>query len=113
MPEEPIAQLARRRLQADVLLCRVLGDIIAIAMKLQVALARQSRDESLIRIGFCPAQLVIEMNDREDNPELASQLKQQPQKRNRINATGNGHADAIPGPQQFLPPNKGKHALRR
>ena len=88
------------------------GNIIAVAIKLQIMLASQTRDESLIRIGLRPAQLVIEMNDRENNPQLTSQFQQQPQKRNRINPARNGHANAVPSPQQFLPPNVREYALR-
>jgi hypothetical protein len=69
--------------------------------------ARQIRDEQLIRVRLRPAQLVIEMNNRKDNPQLAPQLQQQPQERDGINPAGNGHANAISGPQQLLPPNVG------
>jgi hypothetical protein len=37
-------------------------------MKFQAVFASQIRDESLVRIRLRPAQLVIEMNDRQDNP---------------------------------------------
>jgi hypothetical protein len=90
----------------------MLRHIVAINKKLQIMLASQFRDELLVRVRFLPAQLVIEMNNRKDNPQLAPQLQQQPQKRNRINPAGNGHADAVPGPQQLLPPDMAKHALR-
>ena len=52
------------------------------------------------------------MNYGKDNPQLAPQLQQEPQQRNRINPAGNGCAHAIPSRQQFLPPNVRKHALR-
>ena len=90
----------------------MLSHIITIAMKLKVMRSSEFRDESLVVIRLCPTQLVIEMNNRKDNPQLAPQLQQQPQKRNRINPAGNGHADAVPGPQQLLPPDMAKHALR-
>jgi hypothetical protein len=51
------------------------------------------------------------MNNRKNNPKLAPQLQQQPQKRNGINAAGNGHANAVTSPQRLLSPNVGQHAL--
>jgi len=56
---------------------------------------------------------VIEMNNRQDNPKLTLQLQQRPQERHRINPAGNGHANAVPGPQHFLPSNVAKHTLRQ
>ncbi len=87
--------------------------IVGVNVKLEIVSASQSRDERLIRIRLRPAQFVIEMNNRKDNAQLAPQLQQQAQERHRINPTGDGDADAIPSPQQFLPPKIGKHALRQ
>ena len=81
-------------------------------MKLQIEIARQLCHEFLISVGFRPAQLVIEMNNRKDNPQLAAQFQQNAQQRHGINPARNGYADPIPGVQQLLPPNVGKHALR-
>jgi hypothetical protein len=105
MPEEPIPQLPRRRFHADVLFRRVPRHIIAIAMKLEIMLARQRRHEFLIRLRLRPAQFVIEVNNRKDNSQLAPQLQQHSQQRNRIYPSGNGHAHAIPSLQQFLSSN--------
>ena len=82
-------------------------------MKLQIIFASQPRDEFLVAIRLRTPQLVIEMNNRKDNPQLAPQLQQQSQKRNRINPPRDGDAHAIPSLQQFLPPNMRKHALRQ
>jgi hypothetical protein len=82
-------------------------------VKLQPVLTSQALDELLIRIRLPYTQLVIEMNDGKNNPQLTPQLQQQPQKRNRVNPTGHGNADAVPSPQQFMPPNVSKHALRQ
>ena len=75
--------------------------------------ARQVRDKLLIRIRLRPAQLVIEMNDRKDEPQLPTQLQQKAQQGNRINPAGDGHTNAIPGTQQFMPPNMRENALRK
>ena len=85
--------------------------IVAVGMKFQIVRARQIGDEFLIRVRLCPAQLVIEMNDGEDNPQFLPQLQQQPQKCNGINPAGNGYTNAIPRLQQFLPLNVIEHAL--
>src|ERR1700722_4047145 len=109
--KEPIPQLPRRRLNAEMRFRRKPRRIIPIAKKLQPKLTRQSRNKILIRIRLRPAQLVIEVNNRKDNPQLAPQLQQQPQQRDRINPAGDCYADAIPGPQQLLPLNVRKRAL--
>ncbi len=88
-------------------------NIIAVAIRFQIVPARQFRDEPLVGIRLLPTQLVIEMNNGEDDAEFAPQLQQQAQERNRINPARNGHANAISGPQQLLPPNVAKHALRQ
>ncbi len=95
------------------LLTRMLRHVVAINEKFETMRARQFRHEMLISIRIRPAQLVVEMNDGKNNAKLAPQLDQQPQKRNRINPARNGHADAVSGPQQILPPNVRKHALRQ
>ena len=82
-------------------------------MKLQVVSPCQLRNEFLIGVGFASPQFVIEMNRGEDNAQLTSQLQQQSQERNRVNPTRDRDADAIPRPQQFLPPNESEHALRQ
>ena len=110
--KEPIPQLARRRLDADTLRHRVPGHIIRVAIKLQIMFARQTPDELLVRVRFRPAQFVIEVNNRKDNPQLAAQLQQQPKQGDRINSAGDSDADAIPSTQQLLPLNVGKQALR-
>jgi hypothetical protein len=79
--------------------------IIAVGAKLQIVSARQPRDEFLIAVRLRPAHPVIEMNDRKDDPEFATQLEQHPQQRDRINPARNGYAHAIPSSHQFLPPN--------
>jgi hypothetical protein len=91
----------------------MLGHALASDEEFQIELARQRRDEFLISVGFLPPQLVIEMNNRKNNAELAPQLQQNSQERNGINPTGNGDTNAIPCRQQFLPPNGRNQALRQ
>jgi len=113
IPKEPIPQLTRRRFHTDAFLRRALGNVIAVNMKLQIMLTRQACDELLIRIRLRRAQFVIEMNDRDNHAELRAQLQQEPQERNRIDPAGDSDADAISSPQQFMPSNMRKHALRQ
>jgi hypothetical protein len=75
-------------------------------------LASELRDKLQVRFRLSPAQLVIEVNHRNHNPDLTPQFQQQPQQRHRINPAGHGHADTIPGPQQFLPPDVAQNAFR-
>ena len=68
--------------------------------------------ELLIGVRLLPAQPVIEMDYRQNNPQITAHFQQQPQKRNRIDPPGNSDAHAVPGFQQLKPPNVGQHALR-
>jgi hypothetical protein len=50
---------------------------------------RKSVYKFLIRIGVVTAQPMIEMENRENDAQLRTQLKQQTQHRNRIGSPGN------------------------
>jgi len=65
-------------------------------------LARQIRDELLIRIRLRPPQFMIEVYDAEDNSQLVPQLQQQPQQRHRINSSRHGHAHSLPSHEEAL-----------
>jgi hypothetical protein len=67
------------------LLRRMLRNVIAVAVKLQVIPSSQLRDEFMIGVGFGPSKFVIEMNNGKDNAQLVPQLQHQPQERDRIN----------------------------
>ena len=70
MTKESIPQLPCRRFHADTFFRRLLRHVFAVDVKFQTMLARQARDEFLIRIRFRSAQLVIEMNDRKDDAQF-------------------------------------------
>lgn len=70
-------------------------DVPPVPIELQIMLPRQIADEFLVRIRF-PAQLVVEMNDRENNAKLEPQFQKQPQRRDGINSARNGHSHPIP-----------------
>jgi hypothetical protein len=44
---------------------------------------------------------VIEVNNREDNPQLPAKLQQNPQQSYRVDPPGNRHTDAFPGIQRL------------
>jgi hypothetical protein len=87
------------------------GNVVAVGVKDQVVLASQAGDKSLIRVGLRPAQLVVEMHDRENDAKFAAQFEKQAQEGDRIDSAGDGDAYTISGPQQVLPPDVGEHAL--
>ena len=95
------------------LLLRMPGYVVAVGNELQITLPSQVRNEFLVRVRLSPAELVIEMNNRRDDPQFAAQLQQQPQQRDRIDATRDGNANPISGLQKLFPPNVVKHAFRQ
>src|SRR5579864_1649848 len=107
-----VPQFPRRRLNTDALLCRVPRNIITIAIELQPELARQCAHELLIGIRFRPPQLVIEMNNRQDNPQLPAKLQQKPQQSYGVDPSGNRHTNTFPGIQQLQSSDVGKDAFR-
>ena len=111
MVEETVAQLPRRRLQAYALPGSMLGHILAVTEKFQPMHPSQSGNKLLIRIRLLPAQLVIEMDCRQNKPQLSAHFEQQSEERNRIDPPRNRDADALPGFQQLSPPNVGKHVV--
>src|ERR1019366_10585948 len=108
--KESIPQLPRSSLHPRVFLGSPLA---ALGVKLQPVLTRQVRDKLLIRVRLRPAQLVVEMNNRQDDAEFLTQFNQQAKKRNRINPTRNRNPNPVSSPQQFLPPDMPQHALRQ
>jgi hypothetical protein len=95
------------------LLARMPGDIITVAMKFQIVLTSQTRDEFLVGIGLGAPQLVIEVYNRQDNSQLATTLEQKAKQRDRIDPARNGHANAVAGMQHIVLPNAGDQALRQ
>ena len=53
-------------------------------MQFQAVLLRQLRDETLITVRLFSAQLVINMRDRQYDPQLCAQLQQQAKQCHRI-----------------------------
>jgi hypothetical protein len=106
--KERVSQFPRSRLNTDPLLDRVPRNISAIAIELHCLSASQCRHEFLIGIRFCPTQLVIEMDNKQDDSQLAAKLQQKPQQSYRIDAAGNRHTNAFPGIQQLQPSDVGK-----
>jgi hypothetical protein len=74
-------------------------------------LPNQPANKLLIRVRLRPAQPMIEVNNRENDAKLLTQLNQQPKQRNRINPARNRNPNPVSSPQQFLPPDMPQHAL--
>ena len=51
------------------------------------------------------------MNYRKHNAEFVARFEEQPEKRDRIDSTGNGDAHAVPGLEQIFPVNVCAQAL--
>lgn len=111
MTEEPIPQFASSSLETNTLLARESRHVIAVANEFQTMLSRQLGDELLVRIRLRSAQLVIEMNDGENDPQFSPHLQQQPQQSDRINAARNGDSNAVSSLEEFLLTNLRQHAV--
>ena len=110
-PEILVAQIAGRSLRAQVLDFGMLRHVPAAAMQLQFVMPCQLRDKTLIRIGFRPAQIVVEVNDREHDADFLAKLEQQSKQRNRIGSARDRDPGTIPGTKKPLPPDVLKNAL--
>jgi hypothetical protein len=89
----------------------MLRHIPAGAIKLQPVVPRQILDKLLVQIRLRPAQLVIEMYNRENKAEFTAQLKQQTQQRYRINPARYRDPYTVPRAQQFFTMDVSKKAL--
>src|SRR5581483_8087385 len=95
MPEESVPQLPRGCLETDTLLARMPCDVVAVAIKLEPVPMSETTHELLIRLRIRTSQLVIEVNNRKDDPQLVAQLNHHTQQRDRIDAAGNSNADPL------------------
>jgi hypothetical protein len=84
-----ITQRSRCNLQTQTSLFSPESCVSTPAKKLQSMPLRKSVYKFLIRIGVVTAQPMIEMENRENDAQLRTQLKQQTQHRNRIGSPGN------------------------
>ena len=73
---------------------------------------RQTCNELGIPVRLRPAQIVIEMDNRKDDPQFPVQFQQQTQQRNRINPARNSNTHPIPRTQLFPAANLNQHFLR-
>ena len=65
----------------------------------------------LISVRLFPTQLVIEVNYADDDSQLRSQLQQNPQQRNRINAARYRHTHSVACSDQFFTPDMIENSL--
>jgi hypothetical protein len=89
-------------------LCRY---VATFPVKRKFGSSGQVSDEALVGIRICPAQLVVEVDHREHDPEFFTQFEQEPQKGNRIRAPRDGDAQAVAGLQQLFAPDAGQDSM--
>jgi len=73
----------------------MISDIAACTVELQVMLFGQSCYKAFVIIGVESAQLVIEMNHRQDNSDLFAEIKQQAQQCDGVCTAGDRRTHAI------------------
>ena len=74
-------------------------------MQFEPVLPRQFRDKPLVLVRLFSAQLVIDMRNRQDDPQLGPQLQQQAKQRHGIRPARNRRRQAVPRPNRPLLPN--------
>jgi hypothetical protein len=76
--------------------------ILASGEDLQVIMRGQITHKLFIRIRLRAPELMIEMYDREHDPELLPEFKQDAQQADGIGSAGDTNANAIARPQQIM-----------
>jgi hypothetical protein len=77
--KKSVPQFSSRSLHPGAFSSSKLSHIAAGSMKLQPVIASKPANKLLIRLRLRATQPVIEVNNRENNAKLLTQLKQQPQ----------------------------------
>ena len=118
LAEKTVAQFTRRRLDAGTLGCVIGGTLPPVNrrfanVQFEPVLLRQLRDKARILVRFFSAQLVIDMRDRQHNPQLGPQLQQQAKQRHRVRPTRNRRRHAVARPNRRLFPNCLQQPLRQ
>ncbi len=111
MAKEGVTELPRGCFRADLFTARELGDVFPISMKFEIVLAGEIGDELLVFVGLRPAQFVVEVDDGKNDPEFVPQLKQKPEERYRVDASGDSNADPISGVEELVALNVLENAL--
>jgi hypothetical protein len=71
-------------------------------MKLQFEARGQGSYKLLVAVSLRAANPVIEVSDGKHDSQITSQLEQHSQQGDRICASGNGHGNAVAGPNQDM-----------
>ena len=107
--EKVVAQIPGSGLQAQSLCARMGLGVSAFTDESQFMGLGEFGHEFLIGVGFIASQLVIEVNNAEDKAQLGPKLEQNSQQRDRICATGNCNANAVPRLQEIMLADKSQH----
>jgi hypothetical protein len=111
--KEAVAEFAGGGFDADVLFSSALPDVVAVAVKFQIVFAGEAGDELLVGVGFGAAELVVEVDYREDDAEFEAKLEHQAKKGDGVDASGDGDAQAVAGVEEVMATNVGEDALRQ
>ncbi len=84
------------------------GDVFTGNEKWQIMTCGEFGDEHFVGLRCFAAELVIEMDNGENNPQLFAEFKEEQKKGYGIGATGNGYANASSGTQQAMALKRGQ-----
>jgi hypothetical protein len=71
-------------------------------MQFKAVLLRQLGDKPFVGVGFRSAQLVIDVGNREHDPEFCAQIQKQQQQGHGIRAARHGRSEAVARLDQVL-----------
>ena len=77
------------------------GYVAAGEMKFELVRAGEVGDECFVVVRFGAAKLVVEVDDRQDDPEFVANLEEQAQESDRVGASRDSDGDAIARPQEI------------
>ena len=101
-----IAQTPRRVFHIPAVKARFAGNVGAAGFKFQMEFLRQRFHEAFVFVRFRSPQLMVEMQNKNRDPELRPQLGENPQHRHRIRAARNAHANAVARPNHGVPADR-------
>jgi hypothetical protein len=84
------------------------GDVFTRGKELQVVTRGEFGNELFVGVRSFAAELMIEMNDRENEAKLFSEFEEEKKKGHGVGATGNGHADAGTGTEERISRQRGQ-----
>ena len=77
LPKKFVPHLASGGLDAEMICLRFDGDVPAGNVEFELVREGEVSDEFFVLVGFGPAQLVIEVDDRQDDAEFVAKLEKE------------------------------------